>query len=180
MHLWYATSSNGIAGLFTALGIDWRSLILDAAAFLITLAILAKYVYPILIKALDAKQNELEAATRLEKQAKSELEAAQGEISKMIGEARKSADEIIANARTQADELTKASNAKAKEQAGRIVDEAHEQLDRDIRRARETLKTDTIRLVAKATEALLNEKLNAGSDEKLIRQSLEKVGRKQS
>jgi len=59
MHLWYATSSNGIAGLFTALGIDWRSLILDAAAFLITMAILAKYVYPILIKALDAKQGEL-------------------------------------------------------------------------------------------------------------------------
>jgi len=178
MHLWYATSSNGIAGLFTALGIDWRSLILDAAAFLITMAILAKYVYPILVKALDAKQGELEAATRLEKQAKEELEAAQGEISKIVAEARKSADEIIANARTEADELTKASNAKAGEQAERIIAEAHEQLSRDVRLAREALKSDTIRLVAKATETLLNEKLNATSDAKLITKSLEQVGGK--
>ncbi len=175
MYFWIASSSNGIAGLFTALGINWRSLILNAAAFLITMAILAKYVYPILIKALDAKQHELEAATRLEKQAKSGLEEAQNEVSKLIAEARKSADEIIANARTQADDSTKASSTKANEQAARIVSEAHEQLTRDIQAARETLKADTVRLVAKATETLLNEKLNTSTDSKLINQSLEKL-----
>jgi len=98
----------------------------------------------------------------------------------MIGEARKSADEIIANARTEADNLTKDSNIKAGQQAERIVSEAHEQLARDVRLAREALKDDTVRLVAKATETLLNEKLNATSDAKLIAKSLEQVGGKDS
>ncbi len=178
MHVILATSSSGLPGLLSALGINWRSLILEAAAFMITMAILAKYVYPILTKALDAKQHELEAAARLEKQAKAELENAQNEVHKLISEARKSADEIIAVARTQADDSTKASITKANEQAERIISDAHEQLTRDIRAARETLKADTVRLVAKATETLLNEKLNTSTDSRLISQSLEKLGSK--
>jgi F-type H+-transporting ATPase subunit b len=183
MHLWSlysATTSAGISGLFTALGIDWRSLILDALAFLITMAILAKFVYPILIKALDAKQDELEAATRLEKQAKSDLETAQKEITKLMEEARKSADEVLANAKTEAANATKVSSQHAAEQAERIVAEAHEQLKRDVRVARETLKTDTVHLVASATETLLGEKLNATTDAKLINKSLEQAGSRRS
>jgi F-type H+-transporting ATPase subunit b len=182
MHLWYAlsdTTSTGIPGLLTALGINWRSLILNALAFLITMAVLAKYVYPILVRALDNKQDELEAATRLEQRAKKELEAAQAEIEKMITKAHHSADDIISTAKTEADELTQASNRKAAAQAKRIVDEAHEQLGHDIRQARESLKADTARLVASATEILLDEKLNGASDAHLISRSLERVGGKE-
>ena len=183
MHLWYAlstTNSAGIPGLLSALGIDWRSLILDALAFLITVAILGKYVYPVLIKALDKKQDELEAAARLERQAKTDLTAAQAEISKLVSRAHDSANDIIATAKSEADELTKASNHKAAAQAERIISEAQDQLSRDVQIARETLKADTARLVASATETLLNEKLNATSDARLITRSLEKVGDKRS
>jgi F-type H+-transporting ATPase subunit b len=182
MHAWFvfAVASSGIPGLLSALGIDWRSLVLNAIAFLITMAILAKYVYPVLIKALDNKQNELEAATKLEKQAKAELSEAQAEIGKLISAARHSAEEIIATAKTEAGELTKTSNEKAAAQAERIVSEAHDQLSHDVRTAREALKAETARLVAGATEALLGEKLNATSDAKLITKSLEQLASKDS
>jgi F-type H+-transporting ATPase subunit b len=176
MHLWYAvtsTSSAGIPGLLSALGIDWRSLILDTLAFLITVAILGKYVYPILTKALDKKQAEIEAAARLEQEAKTNLSAAQVQITQLIEEAHVSADDIIATAKVEADELTKASNKRATAQAQRIVEEAHDELQRDIQQARQTLKSDTARLVAKATETILNDKLNATSDARLIEHSLE-------
>ncbi len=183
MHLWYALSvsqSGGLSSLITALGIDWRSLILDAIGFFITMAILAKFVYPVLIKALDSKQGELEAAARLEHQAKEELAKAQDEIHSLISKARGTAEDIITTAKTEASELAQASSDKAAAHAERIVSEAHDQLERDIRVAREALKADTARLVASATETLLQEKLNDSSDARLVTKSLETLERNRS
>ncbi len=62
---------------------------------------------------------------------------------------------------------------KASEQAERLVAEAREQLTRDITGARKELKAETAKLVAAATGAVLNEKLDSNNDSKLIDRSLE-------
>lgn len=166
-------SAGGFAGLATALGLNLQALILNTLAFFVIVFILGKWVFPSLIKALDAKRDELEAATRLEREAKASLEQAEAKADAVVSEARASAEEIISAAKADATAQIEAAREKAKAQAERSVAEAREQLERDVNAARRELKTETARLVAEATGAVLNEKLDSEHDRALISRSLE-------
>lgn len=168
-----AASGGGLASLFNALGLNLQALILNTAAFLVVCWILGKWVFPPLIKALDAKKDELEAATRLENEAKLSLEKAESKAEAVVKEARVSADEILAAAKADATEQIESARVKAQAQGERLVAEAHEQLSRDVLAARAELKSETARLVAEATGAVLNEKLDSEHDRALIGRSLE-------
>jgi len=165
--------SSGIGGLFTALGLNVQSLVLNTLAFLVIVAVLGKYVYPSLIKALDAKKDELEAAVRLEHEAKEALEKAATKADAVIAEARVAASEILAATKEAATAQLDEARAKSEAQAARTINEAREQLARDVSDARKTLRTDTARLVAAATETVLGEKLDGKHDAQLIDSSLE-------
>ena len=167
------TSGGGIGSLFTALGLNVQSLALNTLAFLVIAAILGRYVYPSLIKALDAKKDELEAATRMEQDAKQALDKAESQAGDVVSEARKAADEILASAKADATAQIEAARTKAAEQGERLVNEAREQLSRDVLAARRELKTETAKLVASAAGAVLNEKLDDTRDSALIGRSLE-------
>jgi F-type H+-transporting ATPase subunit b len=164
---------SGIGALFTALGLNVPALLFNAAAFLLVVAALGKWVYPSLIKALDAKKGELEAATRMEHEAKKALDKAENTAGQVVSEARKAADEILATAKADATAQIEAARTKAGEQAERIVAEAREELARDITAARRELKAETAKLVAAAAGAVLGEKLDSGRDAELINRSME-------
>jgi F-type H+-transporting ATPase subunit b len=91
----------------------------------------------------------------------------------LVQEARAAADELRAVSKTEAEEQLEKTRAKAHAQAERIVSEAREQLNRDIEAARRQLRTETAKLVAEATETLLNEKLDQSRDAALIGRALE-------
>jgi F-type H+-transporting ATPase subunit b len=169
----FFADSGGIGSLFVALGINWRGLILNAVAFLIIVWLLGKFVYPHLIKALDNKQGEMEAAVRMEHEARLSLEKAEKSADAVLSKARASADEIIATAHADAAAQLDEARTKAAAQAERIVTEAREQLGRDVQAARRELKAETAKLVASAAGAVLDEKLDGGKDAALINRSLE-------
>jgi F-type H+-transporting ATPase subunit b len=163
----------GLGGLFTALGLNLQTFILDLIAFLITAWVVGKYVFPPLTKALDAKREELEAATRHEKESQDALAKAERSAAELLTKARESADGIIATAHADAAEQLDAARVKAKEQSERLIAEAREQLARDVVQARRELKGETAKLAVAAAEAVLDEKLDRQHDEKLIARSLE-------
>jgi F-type H+-transporting ATPase subunit b len=171
LYLLAAQSSSG--GLIGALGINWRSLLLNTLAFFVILAILRKFVYPVLIKALDAKQEELQAAAKAETDAKERLAAAEESAEVLLADARMSADQVLANATAEAHGLIDEATSKAQAQSKRIAAEAHDQLDIDVESARRALKAETARLVASATEVVLAAKLDTPRDADLIKRSLE-------
>ncbi len=174
MHpLYFLASASSSGGLLVALGINWRSLLLNTLAFFVILAILRKFVYPVLLKALDAKQDELQAAAKFEREAKEHLAAAEQSAEDMIEAARTSADQVLSNAKTEATEMISEATSKADVQAKRIMAEANDQLDINVAAARQTLKVETARLVAQATEVVLASKLDTPQDSELIKRSLE-------
>ena len=167
--------ASGIGALFEALGLNVQSLVVNSVAFLIVVWVLAKWVFPPLTKALDAKRDELEAALRLEREAGHKLDGAKADAAKLMAEARKEANDVLAAAKADAAAQLEAAHKRAAEQAERTVAEAREQLGRDILTARQELKAETAKLVAAATEAVLTEKLDEARDGKLIAESLERA-----
>src|SRR5580704_7979694 len=160
----FIMADSGIGGLFSALGLNWESFLLNMAAFLVTAYVVGKWVYPPLSKALDAKKDELEAAVRLEKEAAVKLDEAAVQAAQIVRKARGEADEILAMTREQANISLDEAKAKAQATADRTIAEAREQLARDVRNARDELRADTAKLVAGATEAVLGEKLSSRED----------------
>jgi F-type H+-transporting ATPase subunit b len=160
------------AGLFQALGIDWKLLVEQAVAFLILVVLLGKFVYPALMKAVDSRREAIEAGLKEAKQSQEAAEKAQAQVVEVLEAARKDADDIIARSHQEATLLVSEAEDKAKSRAEQIVADARQQLDNDVRKAREALKRDTVELVALATERVIGEKLDGKKDAALVKQAL--------
>jgi F-type H+-transporting ATPase subunit b len=161
--------------LFGALGIDWRLLVLQIVAFIILVWLLGKFVYPYLMKSVDKRQADIEAAAKAAKDAQESASETQQETARLMAEARKEAAEIVSTAKLEASELSSATEAKARSTAEKIVADAHEQLTKDIDAAKRELHNETLELVALATGKVIGSKLDKKTDETLIKDSLKNV-----
>lgn len=162
-------------GLFGALGIDWRLLLIQVAAFLLLVFLLGKFVYPYLMRAIDKRQADMEAAAEAAQQAQTAAADTQAETARLMAEARKQAAEIVSTAKLEATEMVAASESKARSTAERIVADAHDQVQKDIDQAKRDLHNETIELVALATGKVLGAKIDATADENLIKDALAQV-----
>jgi len=172
MHNLIVASTESNPGLLQALGIDGKLLVEQAVAFLILVAILGKFVYPALVKAIESRREQIEAGMEEAKQAEEALANAEAKVADMLADARKEADDIIARSHQEATSMVADAEEKAKNRAEQIVADARTQLDADVRKAREALKSETIKLVALATEQVVNEKLDEKKDANLIKAAL--------
>lgn len=159
-------------GLLQALGIDGKLLLQQAVAFLILMAILRKWVYPVLIKAIDDRRNAIEAGLAEAKKAQEMLEQTEEKVSAMLKDARGNADELLARATTEAAGIVSDAEGKAKTRAEQIVKDAQSQLQAEVTKARAALKRDTVQLVALATERIIHEKVDTRKDTELIERAL--------
>lgn len=162
-------------GLLGTLGIDVRLLVLQTVAFLILLWALKKWVYPILIKAIDDRQAAMEAGIKASEEAKKSAEDAEKKVAKELDAARKQADEILAATHKEAAGIVADAEEKAARRAENIVAEAKADMNNQLQAAREDLKSETRKLVATATEQILGEKIDASKDAKLVDSAIKKA-----
>ena len=162
-------------GLFQALGVDVRLLVLQMIAFLVLVWALGKWVYPILIKAIDNRQEAMEAGIKASQEAQKQAEKAEEKIGEELTAARKQADEILAATQKEANALIADAEEKAARRAKNIVEEAKSDMNNQIQVAREALKDETRALVASATEQIIAQKVDSSSDAKLVDAALNRA-----
>lgn len=171
----FAETAEAQEDIFTALGIDWRLLILQIVAFLILVWLLGKFVYPLLMKSVDERQKNIEEAAQAAKKAQESAAESEAETAELLAEARKEAAEIVATAKGEAADMVATSEAKAKSTAEKIVADAHAQIEKDIDKARRELHDQTLELVALATEKIIRKKLDPKADAALISEALKEA-----
>ena len=165
-------STSSSPSLLSALGLNWQLFIEQGVAFAILLWILAKFVYPTLIKSIDSRREQIEAGLQEAKESQVALEKAEAQVAELLATARQDADALLARSHTEAAAMVADAESKAKTRAEQIVADAREQLALDVTKARESLKAETVKLVAAATEHLLHEKIDDKKDATLIKQAL--------
>lgn len=171
----FAETAAAQEDIFTALGIDWRLLILQIVAFLILVWLLGKFVYPLLMKSVDERQKNIEEAASAAKKAQESAAESEAETAELLTQARKEAAEIVATAKLEASDIAATSEAKAKSTAEKIVADAHAQMTKDIDKARRELHDETLELIALATEKIVRKKLDKKADEALITEVLKEA-----
>lgn len=170
-----ATTEAASGGIFSALGIDWKTLIIQIVAFLILVWLLRKLVYPWLMKSVDERQASIEASTKAAEAAQHKAEKAEKDIAKLMSDARAQASDMITTAKEEAAAAVEAAEAKAKQHAEVIVSSAHDQIEKDVIAAKKALRNETIDLVAQATEKVVGSVMTAKIDEKLITESVKEA-----
>lgn len=168
----FAETAEAKGDIFTALGIDWRLLILQIVAFIILVWLLGKFVYPLLMKSVDQRQADIEAAAKAAKEAQANANETQEETARLLEEARKQASDIVATAKLEATEFTNNTQEKARETAEKIVADAHDQLQKDVEAAKRELHDQTLELVALTTEKVVGKTNTKKADEALIAELL--------
>lgn len=161
--------------LFSALGIDWRLLVLQIIAFGILVWVLKKFVYPPLIRAIDEREKAIAESVSAAQEAEEKAEEAQQKIEQQLKEARTEAATIVDTAHKEASAMVKEAEDKAKKRAEQIVSDARSQLEVEVTKARKALRDETTGLVALATEKIVREKVDTKRDKSLIETALKEA-----
>lgn len=119
-----------------------------------------KYVWPVLMENLRARQRiiaqGLENAVAAEKQ----LESANDAADVALEEAKKQSAELIGQARSRANQIVEEAKGQATEEATRIVQGAQSDIDQEINRAREELRARVSDLAVEGAEKILESSID--------------------
>lgn len=170
-----STPANGSGGLIGMLGIDWKVLLLQIAAFLVSAWVLGKFVYPWLLKSVDERQDKIEASAKALAEAQAATADIEKRTSEALHEARNEAKSIIESAKAEAELVIKEAEAKSKERAERIITDAEAQIDKDIIAAKKDLYNEMLDLVALAAEKVVGKTLSSNADNVAIAEAVKEV-----
>jgi F-type H+-transporting ATPase subunit b len=159
------------AGLLDLNATFWIELV----AFLLMLGVLARYVYPRVIEAAEARQKAIAAELEAAEKSRQEAEARLAEAEKNLQAARVSAQEIVAGATRSGEQLRQESKQKAEEEAKRLTQAARKEIEAEREKAIQSVREDVAGLVVAATEKVLGETLDASKHKQLIERAISEV-----
>jgi F-type H+-transporting ATPase subunit b len=143
--------------------------------FLVLVALLAKFAWRPLLKALDARQELIRKSLDDAQQAKVELERLQQESARMLRQARVEAEEIVSNSRAYAEKLKDEIKQKARADADVIVQNAERQIQIETRRALQQIRLEAADLSVMIASKLIQRNLTKEDNARLIEEALQQV-----
>jgi F-type H+-transporting ATPase subunit b len=148
---------------------------IELVAFLLMMGVLARYVYPRIIEAAEARQKAIAAELEAAERSRLEAEARLAEAEKNLQGARVSAQEIVAGATRSGEQLRQESKQKAEEEAKRLTQAARKEIEAEREKAIQSVREDVAGLVVAATEKVLGETLDASKHKQLIERAIAEV-----
>jgi len=151
-----------------ALGINIYALVAQLVAFLILLAVLQRFAFPVLTKTLDERQNRIREGMENAERASKRLEEAEREFAKRLDEARTESQRVIASA-TQAAERLKADIEQQAQQRGREIEQqAVKRIEQQIAQAKAELRAHVADLSIAAAERVIGQSLDTATNRRLV------------
>jgi F-type H+-transporting ATPase subunit b len=164
----FSDSSSGLG----ALGINFSSFIIQLITFVIVFWVLKRYAFKPIAKILAERRKLIDEGVSLGEQMKKKQAELEEEITRELHKARLDADKVISTSQDEARQIIQKAEDDARAKAELISQEAKERIEQDIALARKKLERELAGLVADATEAIIDEKIDPKKDAKLIEKAL--------
>jgi F-type H+-transporting ATPase subunit b len=159
------------ASLLTINATFWIELV----AFLLMMAVLARYVYPRVIEAAEARQRSVAAELEQAEKARVEAEAKLKDAEAKLDDARKTAQSIVDSAGKSAEQLRSERKQKAEEEAKRLIESARKEIEAERVKAIQSVRSEVAGLVVAATEKVIGETLDLTKHKQLLDEAIEEV-----
>lgn len=169
----FAEESGGI----TAILPDMNEFIPMLVAFLIVLAILVKFGWPIFDGIVTRRETTIKNALEKSEEARIESERVLAEYRENLAQAKQEAIAVIAEAKQSGEAARAEITAKAQEQADDIVAKARQQIEAEKKAAIADLQASVADLTVAAMAKVIGEDFTDEDHRKLIEASVAKAGK---
>lgn len=164
----FGDSTSGLG----ALGLDLKALIIQLVSFVLAFWVLQHWAFKPIVKMMERRRETIEKGVNLGEAMQKEKAEFEKKVAKALADARQEADTVVADAHSQAREAIHEAEEKARQKAEIIINEAQQRIEQDTKRARKQLEKELAQLITEATEAVVEEKLDASKDAALIDKAL--------
>jgi F-type H+-transporting ATPase subunit b len=140
--------------------------------FVLSMAILAKWVFPRITEALDRRQRAIEDSIEAAERVRHEADELLAEYRERLTEARRQAEDIIERARRAGEAHEQESEAEAKARRERLMEQARRDIELETRRAIQEIRREVADLTVMATEKVTRKVLNEQDQQRLVEEAL--------
>jgi len=161
----------GTAGVIDING----TVIVELITFLVMTAILARYVYPEIVRLAEARQRQVTEQLKDAERARAAAEATLKEAEAKLVDARKTAQSVIDAAGKSAEQLRQELKQKAEDEAKRLLESARKEIEAERDQALQSVRNEVAGLVVAATEKVIGETLDLTKHKQLIEKAIEEV-----
>jgi F-type H+-transporting ATPase subunit b len=150
------------------LGLNLGAFVIQIITFVLVFALLKKFAFNRIVAILDKRYKTIDEGVRHGLEMQKERERLEKETAKIVREARHSADEIVGDAHKEAREIVREAEKNAHKKAEVMLADAEARINEEAEQARRKLEKEIVGLVSEATEAVVEEKVDAKKDADLI------------
>lgn len=144
------------------------TLIAQTLAFILFIAFTVKFVWPPLLRAIEARQKQIADGLAAGEQGRKSLEISTRQAEEAIAEARARAAEIVSQAERRAAQLIEEAKGTAKEEGTREKAAAKAEIGQEVQRAREILREQVAALAVAGAEKILRREVDAKAHADLL------------
>ena len=154
---------------------DAVMVILTWLTFLLLLAVLYRFAWKPILKALDEREASIRRAVEDADRVKEELARIHETRQQFIREAGKKARDIISETKKAATQISQVIQNKAKEEANILLENARRDIREETEKARIILREESAQLVIDLAAKLIEENLDTDANRKLIHKLIAEV-----
>jgi F-type H+-transporting ATPase subunit b len=143
--------------------------------FAISMAILAKWVFPRISEALDRRQRAIEDSIDAAEETRRKADQLLDEYRERLSEAREQAQEIIDRARRAGEAHERESEEEATRRREQLLERTRREIESETRRAIQEIRREVADLTVLATEKVTRKTLTEKDQERLVREALDEL-----
>ena len=144
------------------------SLVAQAFAFAVLIAVTVKFIWPPLLKAIETRQKEIADGLAAASEGRSALEVAAKKSEITLNEAKQKASEIIGQAEKRATQIVEEAKGNAKVEGERILTGAKAEIDQEVNRAKEGLRAQVSALAIAGAEKILRKEIDGKAHSEML------------
>jgi F-type H+-transporting ATPase subunit b len=127
-----------------------------------------KWIWPVLINAMQERQEAIAEGLASAERASKDLELAQEKATDQLKGAKDEAAVLIEQARARANQMIEEAKNDAREEGERLKEAARAEIEQEVNRAKETLRNQVASLAIAGAEQVLGETIDAGRHSQLL------------
>ena len=144
------------------------TLLMQAAIFAVFIWICASFIWPVLMRAIGVRQQQIADGLAAGEEGRQSLARAEKEIAKMMNEAKTRASEIVALGEKSRSETLEQARGEAKDEAARILAAAKAEIEQEVHRAKESLRDQVAELAVAGARKILGREVDAKAHADLL------------
>lgn len=141
-------------------------------SFGVVFFLLAKFGFPVIVKAINERKEFIEMSLLSAKQANEKLAGIQAESERLLADAKAQQKDIIANAMQEKQKIVQAAQEEAENSAQQMIEEARQSIQAEKERALQEVRQEVASLALDIAEKVIGERMK---DEAIQRKTIEQL-----